>query len=55
MCALYILKSPHGKEDKEGKKEWPDLEERNEVEQGELIWPLGSDAVKLRTRKAYET
>ena len=56
MCALYTLKRPQGKEDKEGQKEWPDLEEGSEAElKGELIWQLGSDAVKLRTRKPYET
>ena len=39
--ALYTLKSPHGKDDKEGQKEWPDLEEGSEAElKGELIGSL---------------
>ena len=48
MGLIYSEKS-QGKEDKEGQKEWPDyLEEGSEVElTGELIWQLGSDAVKL--------
>ena len=54
--ALYTPKSPQGKDDKEGQKEWPNLEEGSEAElKGELIWQPGSDAVKLRTQKAYET
>ena len=56
MFALYTLKSQQGKEDKEGQKEWPDLEEGSEAElKGELIWQLGSDAVKLCTQKTYES
>ena len=36
------------KEDKEGQKEWPDLQEGSEAElAGELTWQRGSDAVKL--------
>ena len=47
---IYTLKSPQGKEDKEGQKEWPDLEEGSEAE---LKCQLGSDAVvKLCTQKS---
>ena len=49
VCLIYS-ENPQGKEEKEGQKKWPDLEEGSEAElKGELIMALGSDAEKHKS------